>query len=398
MKMIFIVFRKELLDTLRDRRTIISMIVVPLLLIPILLSLSTQMFIKQEIEAREKTLKIGLVDAGNAGEFRNLLLADEKIQLIEDLTPVQARSLVESDDLDIYFEVSRDFDRRISGMQPGRITMYYKAAGDRSIEKRRAMAFVDNFEQKLMSDRLRELGIDETAMKTIDFHEQNLATVQEQMAEAIGGLLPYLFIIFCFLGSMYPAMDLAAGEKERGTLETLLTSPAGRFEILLGKFLVVVLTGMLTAIIGIIGLYIGFSQIPEIPDQMLKTILLLLEPGYIIMMLSLLLPLTIFFAALLLSLSIFAKSYKEAQSIISPMFIVVIVPAFLGLLPGVELNTVTAMIPVLNVSLATKAIIAGTITTFDLSVIYVSLVAIAGISLFVCARIFDHEGTIFRGT
>ena len=398
MKTIFIVFRKELLDTLRDRRTIISMIVVPLLLIPILLSLSTQMFIKQEIEAREKTLKIGLVAAGNAGEFRSLLLADEKVHLIEELTPMQARSLVESDDLDIYFEVSRDFDRRISGMQSGRITMYYKATGDRSIEKQRAIAFIKTFEQILLSDRLSELGIDETAMKTIDFHEQNLATVQEQMAEAIGGLLPYLFIIFCFLGSMYPAMDLAAGEKERGTLETLLTSPAGRFEILLGKFLVVVLTGMLTAIIGIIGLYIGFSQIPEIPDQMLKTILLLLEPGYIIMLLSLLLPLTVFFAALLLSLSIFAKSYKEAQSIISPMFIVVIVPAFMGLLPGVELNTVTAMIPVLNVSLATKAIIAGTITTFDLTVIYVSLVAIAGISLFVCARIFDHEGTIFRGS
>jgi len=398
MKVIYIVFRKELLDTLRDRRTIISMIVVPLLLIPILLSLSTQMYIKQAIEAREKTLRIGFAASGNAEEFRNLLLADERVQIIEDLTPAEARYLVETDDLDIFFEVAQDFDRRVAGIQPGRITMYFKSTGDRSIETERAKEFVKKFEQKLLSERLSGLGIDETAVKTIDFHERNLATVQERMAEAIGGLLPYMFIIFCFLGSMYPAMDLAAGEKERGTLETLLTSPAGRFEILIGKFLVVVLTGMLTAILGIVGLYIGFTQVQEIPAELLKTILLLLEPRSVILLLSLLLPLTVFFAAILLSLSIFAKSYKEAQSIISPMFIIVIVPAFLGLLPGIELNTTTAIIPVLNVSLATKSIIAGTITNLHLTVVYISLIVIAGISLFVCAKIFGHEGTIFRGT
>jgi len=197
---------------------------------------------------------------------------------------------------------------------------------------------------------------------------------------------------------MYPAIDLAAGERERGTLETLLTSPASRLEILFGKFGVVVLTGILTAAVAIIGLYIGIIQTREIPPELLNTILGILEFKSIAMLLSLLLPLTVFFAGILLSLSFFARSYKEAQSIISPMTIVIVVPAFVGLMPGMSLNVVTACIPILNVSLATKAIIADTATPPLLAEVCLSLIAIAVLSLFVCARIFESEGTVFRGS
>ena len=197
---------------------------------------------------------------------------------------------------------------------------------------------------------------------------------------------------------MYPAIDLAAGERERGTLETLLTSPASRLEILFGKFGVVVLTGILTAAVAIIGLYIGIIQTREIPPELLNTILGILEFKSIAMLLSLLLPLTVFFAGILLSLSFFARSYKEAQSIISPMTIVIVVPAFVGLMPGMSLNVVTACIRILNVSLATKAIIADTATPPLLAEVCLSLIAIAVLSLFVCARIFESEGTVFRGS
>ena len=276
--------------------------------------------------------------------------------------------------------------------------MYYKATESKAIEKERARELLNRFEEQLRSARLTALNIDESMMKTINLQEQNLASAKEKLAEVIGGFLPYLFIIFCFLGSMYPAIDLAAGEKERGTLETLLTSPASRLEILIGKFGVVVLAGIITAGVAMVGLYIGIMQTREIPAEFLKTILGILEIRSIVMLLSLLFPLTIFFGGILLSLSIFARSYKEAQSIISPMMIVIIVPAFLGLMPGMSLNAVTALIPVLNVSLATKAIIAETATPLLLVEVYCSLLALAALSLFTCARIFENEGTIFRGS
>jgi sodium transport system permease protein len=199
------------------------------------------------------------------------------------------------------------------------------------------------------------------------------------------------------MGAMYPAIDLAAGEKERGTMETLLTAPVSRFQILVGKFAVVVLTGLMSAAVSIFGILVAVRQISKIPPEILSAVMAILDAQTVLLVLSLLLPLTVFFAAFLLSMSIYAKSYKEAQSMISPLMIVVILPVMIGLFPGVALDPVTALIPVLNVSLATKEIIAGTIKTGLLLEVYASLLVLAGLSLFGCARWFEREETIFRG-
>ena len=240
--------------------------------------------------------------------------------------------------------------------------------------------------------------LDVPIINTLDVQEMDLASAKERIADFVGGLLPYFLIIFCFMGSMYPAIDLAAGEKERGTLETLLTSPVSRMQILLGKFGVVVLTGIVSACFSFLGLYIGIRRAGEIPPELLKTLLGILEPESIALLISLLFPLTIFFAALMLSLSIFARSFKEAQSYISPLMIVIIIPAFLGLLPGMELNSLTAWIPIFNVTLTTKAIIAGHMETMLIVKTYLSCFILAAVSLFICSKIFSHESVIFRST
>lgn len=374
------------------------MILIPLLLFPLLIGISSRVMTSQIREAQEKVLNIALITHGNVEEFRQMLLKEGRIRLIEGISVDKAHSLLQKDSLDACVEFAEDFDKTVEALGAGTITLYYKTAEKRNIEKGRVMDILKRFEDSLRSVRFRALNIDESVTKTIHFREENLASEKEKLAELIGGFLPYLFIIFCFLGSMYPAIDLAAGEKERGTLETLLTSPASRLEILVGKFGVVVLTGILTAVIALIGLYIGVAQVREIPSALLGTILGILELRSILLLVSLLLPLTVFFAAILLSLSIFAKSFKEAQSIISPMMIVVIVPAFLGLMPGITLNTVTALIPILNVSLTTKAIIADTYTPILLAEVYLSLIVVASVSLIICAWIFEREGTIFRGS
>jgi sodium transport system permease protein len=398
MKTVFVIFRKELIDTLRDRRTLVSMILIPLLLFPLLIGISSRVMTSQIRKAQEKILNIAVIAQGNAGEFLELLRAQKNIRLVENLSLDSARSLIEKDSLDACFAFSPDFDKQVVELKTGDVAMYYKSTEQRAIEKERSADLLKRFEQKLRTRRLELLKIDESVLKVVNLRQENIASVKEKIAGFIGGFLPYLFIIFCFLGSMYPAIDLAAGEKERGTLETLLTSPVSRMEILFGKFGVVVLTGILTAAISMIGLYIGIIQTREIPPELLSTILGILEFRSIVMLLSLLLPLTVFFAGVLLSLSFFARSYKEAQSIISPMTIIIIVPAFVGLMPGMTLNVVTACIPILNVSLATKAIIADTASPLLLLEVYVSLIAMAVLALFLCSRVFENEATIFRGS
>jgi sodium transport system permease protein len=351
----------------------------------------------QAKKARERKLKVGLILNGNTEEFKQMLLESDGVKIVEGISVDEGKALVTVDSLDAVIVLEPEFDKRVEDLASGRIDLYFRAPERRSIERNRLSELMESLEKRLRSIRFENLKLDESIIETIDVSEHNLATMKERIAEVVGGFLPYLFIIFCFTGSMYPAIDLAAGEKERGTLETLLTSPAGRAQILLGKFWVVVLTGILAAIISIVGMYIGVLQMREIPAELLKTILTILEFRSIALLISLLFPLTVFFAAILLSLSIFAKSFKEAQSIITPMMLLVIIPAFIGLLPGMKLTTQTAIIPILNVSLATKAIIAGTISGFLLTLVYASLVIYAAVSLYACSKLFKLESTLFRG-
>lgn len=396
MKTVLTIFRKELIDSIRDRRTLFAMVIIPLVMFPVLIGISSRMMMSQIKKAQEKTLKVGLITNDNAVGLKDKLMSNGKLEIINGLNESEGRSLVQNDSLEAFIVVDDNFDELVAQNKQGRINLYYKSSEKSEIEYERVIELLEEYENELREARFAALGLDESIIETVDLSSFNLASIKERLAGSIGGFLPYLFIIFCFTGSMYPAIDLAAGEKERGTLETLLTSPVGKFEILLGKFGVVVLTGIISAAISIVGMYIGVLQMKEIPSELLNSILGILETRSIILLLSLLLPLTGFFASILLSLSIIAKSFKEAQSILTPLMIVVIVPAFIGLLPGMELDGKTALIPILNVSLATKSIIAGNIDALMMAEVYVSLILVAGLSLFACAKIFQSERNMFR--
>lgn len=398
MRTITTIFKKELVDSIRDRRTLMAMIVVPLLLYPFLISVSSSMMISQARKAREKTLNIALISNDNASSLRSMLLERDDLLVVENTPIEEAKELVRIDSLDVVIVVGSDFDKRVGELGAGAVTLYHKSTESSEIELRRVRRIVESYGKELREERFSRLDLDVSMIDTIEIDDENLASAKERIAEEVGGFLPYLIIIFCFMGSMYPAIDLAAGEKERGTLETLLTAPAGRLEILLGKFGVVVLTGIVTAGVSILGMYLGIRTSKEIPQELLQVIMNMLEWDSIALTLSLLLPLTVFFAAFLLSISIFAKSFKEAQSVISPLFVVIIIPAFIGLMPGMSLNSKTALIPILNVSLATKAIIADTITPLILAEVYLSLIVLALVSLWACAWFFGRESTIFRGS
>ncbi|HDQ44532.1 MAG TPA: ABC transporter permease [bacterium] len=396
MKTILIVFLKEWKDTLRDRRTLIAMIVVPLLLFPLLFGISSRMFKAQVETARSKTLRIGLISYGQASGLREMLLGREDVYLIEELTVDEGKRLVREDSLNGLFVLVPDFDQRIETLRQGALAFYYKSKERHGIEILRMNEILDAYRERLRRKRFDALRLDISLIETLAVEETNLSTQKEQIANMIGGFLPYIFIIFCFMGGMYPAIDLAAGEKERGTLETLLSTPARRFHILMGKFGVVTLVGLGSATISILGLYLGIRTDPDLPQEFLKSILGMFEVRSIIMVFLLLVPLSVLSAGIQLSISMLAKTFKEAQSQLTPLMMVVIVPAFLGLMPGMELSFWTALIPILNVSLATKAIIAGVSNPGLYAVVYFSSGVIAVLSLAFCARFFVREETLFR--
>ena len=396
MKTIATVFKKELLDSLRDRRTVVFMIVIPLLLFPILFRVLMSVEKSQADKERAKKLRVACIDHGNASDFVAALRAREDVTMVGGVSADSVAALIRSDSLDGAFVFAEDFDQQIAGMRSGRVDFYYKSTDDRAIVQDRLTKPLEDYEGTLLAQRFARLELDSTIVDAVDLRSRNVASLEERVGKAVGGMLPYIFIIFCFMGAMYPAIDLGAGEKERGTMETLLTAPVNRFHILLGKFGVVVLSGLVSAAVSIFGLFVAIKQTNEIPQQFMDIIVKMLGWDTILLVLSLLLPLTIFFAGVLLSVSLTARSFKEAQSMISPLNIAVIVPAAIGLVPGIKMSAATAMIPILNVSLATKEIIAGTIRTPHLVLVFVSLIALAIASLWGSAWWFRRESTIFR--
>lgn len=396
MKTITVVFHKEMIDTLRDRRTLLFAIVIPLLVFPLLFRVMFSVEKKEANRERSRSLTIACIDNANAPGFSALVGKSARIHLEPNVPADSVRAWVRSDSLDGAFVVSPTFDAQTAAMGPGRIDLYYRTTSDREIVRRRLTKIVDTYEESILSARFAHLDLPREASEGVALKTHNLASAQERIGKTVGGFLPYLFIIFSFIGAVYPAIDLGAGEKERGTLETLLTAPVNRFHILLGKFGVVVVTGLMSAVVSIVGLYVGFKQAADLPPEFESLVLKILGWKTIVLMVSLLLPLAVFFAGLLLSVSISARSFKEAQSLISPLNIAVVVPAAIGLVPGIELTPLTALIPVLNVSLATKEIVAGTVNPVNLGIAYASLIVLAVAALYGSAMWFRRESTIFR--
>lgn len=396
MKTFLTIFKKEWTDTIRDRRTIITMILIPLLVFPLIMMVVTKISVSQRQKAQEKVLSVAVFSSGGAASFLDEIRTRGDFRLV-DVPADSIESMIQQDSLDAAFVFADDFSQRLEANQAATVKFYYKSTDDNNIVQRRFRELIQGFEKKLLAQRLQRLKLGENIVKVLTVQEQDIATMKERLGRVLGGFLPYIFVIFCFMGSMYPAIDLGAGEKERGTLETLLTTPVSRFQILLGKYVVVVLAGVVSALVSIAGLYFSVRQAVDIPPELLEVVLSILEVETILLVLSLLLPLTIFFASILLSLSIYAKSFKEAQSIISPMTFIVIVPAAIGLMPGMKLTEVTALIPIFNVSLATKEIIAGTIKVGLLLEVYAVLVVLAVVGLYGTSKWFGREETIFRG-
>ena len=391
MNTIFTVLAKELKDTLRDKRTLISAIILPSLIIPLLIFGVTKLQKSLMDKAGDKQLRIALV--GTPPIFTSTF-NDPKFKLLSNFDVNTGKQAIKSDSLDAVVEFQPDFAEKIKSMQSGHINLYYKSTNmllyNRIAEK------IDSVKVSILKERVKQLNVSEEAFLPIAVAKVNIASPKEQIGKMVGGFLPYIFIIFCFMGCMYPAIDLITGEKEKGTMETLLTVPASRFKILIGKILAIAIVGLSAALMTILGMVMALKFLPNIPIVFLNVLNDMVTPKFVIMLFAMLFPLSIFFAGFLSALVIRAKTFKEAQSLVTPMMFVIIIPALIATLPGVELSWQTSFIPVLNIALATKEIIAGTINMLQYATVVTSLVILALLAAYVSYKQFSRESMVLK--
>ena len=396
MKIIWEIFKKELKETLRDRRTMMTMLVIPIIMFPIILTLFVSVSEAFQDENTTKKVKIALTNQSDVFIRKLSAVPEEIIGNHEIIFFRDSASLLEAikrEEVDMGFYTSKEFNNKLEKNIPASIVFFYNATELGVQEK--GQAIIEYIEEAEKEKRLNDLNIQKEILNPIELNSVNTATPKEMIGQYGGAILPYLFIAFGFLGCMYPSIDLFTGEKERGTIETLLTTPVKRWQILLGKMKVVVLSGLSASTFGLIGLWVSIEFMDIVKDPMILSIVYdILSFSFIIGLFGLLIPLIVFFAGVMIPVSIYSKSFKEAQSIITPLNIVMVLPAMVGFFPGIELNSITACIPVVNVVLASKELIAGTLNAEFYLISFIIMCCIATIAVVISFRQYGKESNI----
>jgi len=394
--MIWTIFKKELIDTIRDRRTMMTMLVIPMLMFPIILSIFVSISSYFEETAVNKSIRIGIISNSKifTSQFSSIppeILGKHELVFYSD--SLFLRKGINDKQVDIAFCTSSTYDESMVSKKPAKLNVFYDVTEVGMDERAKVISEV--LVKNAQTKRLSELKINSQDITPVETEYINTASPQQMIGEFGGAILPYLFIAFGFIGCMYPAIDLFTGEKERGTIETLLTTPVKRWKLLIGKMLVVILSGLMASTFALVGLWVSIEFLDIVKDQQILAIIQdILNPKFLFSMFGLLIPLTVFFAGVMVPIAIYAKSFKEAQSIITPLNIVMVLPAMIGFFPGISLDFTTASIPVVNVVLASKELIAGTLDWSYYLVSFIVMFIIASLAVLISFRQFGKEGSV----
>ncbi len=394
-----IVYGKELRDSLRDRRTIISMIVVPVLAIPLLmLGVGTLMF-KTMVHAQEEIPRVMIVGGEDSPKVLSALRAAGNIRIVP--TTGNFTNQIMEKWVRAVVKLPPDFDAAIASGERAAVEIFeYQGDVNSGFAAEKLNTFFRNLSDTTVRERLESRGVPMDVLKPFMIQRQNVAPPAKVAGNLLGGIIPYIIIILCLTGAMYPAIDVTAGEKERGTMETVLCCPVGRTDLVMGKFLMVLTASVSTVVLSLLSMGATFQFAKRVlagsvPQEVLPTVNTL-DFGGLAGVFLMLLPAAVMLSAVMLMLGLFSRSFREAQSYAGPLMFIAIVPAMAAMLPGLDLNVSLALVPLANVSLACKEMMAGIWHWNYLLLIFGSACLYAVVALAATVWMFHREEVLFR--
>jgi sodium transport system permease protein len=382
------IYQKEMLDMFRDRRTMISMVAVPLLVFPLLFLLMTRVMSRVEQNAEEEAKTMGIAVRVTSPAMREAL-AKTGIRLVE---KDNLRASVEKKEIAAAVE-------ELPGT-PAEMRIYVDSSNPTSTAAAdRIRTALNEVKDQKVREGLRTSGIPESVLTPFTIKRTNVADERKMAGAMWGTIFGYILLLMMFTGGMYAVIDMTAGEKERKTLEALLASPASRREIVLGKTLAAISAIILTAalMVGSLSYSLRNNQVgsrSEEVRQMMGTIPL--DPHTIALIAAVLIPVAIFAASLMFAIAMFARSFKEGQSYLTPLALIVIFPALLGGMPGLHLTPVLCLIPIFNASMVVRGVLLGDITMTNFGVTLAANLVYAAIAFVIATQQFEKESVLFR--
>jgi sodium transport system permease protein len=381
------IFQKEMLDLIRDRRTLISMLLVPVLLMPLLLNVGARVMSRMQTKAEEDAKSMSV--AVRVSPPIRAALEKAQIQLVEKedlkdavLQKTVAAAVEEIDGTPIRVLIYADNSNPTSSAAAARIR-----------------TALDELKDQKVREALRGSGIPASVLTPFVVRRTNIAGARKMAGMAWGSILGYLLLLMMFTGGMYPIIDMTAGEKERRTIEALLAAPAARQEIVLGKTLAAVTAILITATLTLGSVVFslkqngGSSKSPEV-QEMMRTIPL--DAHTLSLIAATLIPLAMFMASLMFAIALLARSYKEGQSYLMPLMILVIFPALLGGLGGLEITPMLCLIPIFNASQMIRGVLLGEASMTNFAIMTVANLFYAAIAYVIATRTFQKESVLFR--
>jgi sodium transport system permease protein len=394
-----IVYRKELTEALRDRRTLISTLIVPLVLFPILTAGLGAAIASLVGKAQEEVPKVILRGGQDSPAIVAGLKKLDKIEIVPE-TPNWKDQIINKE-VRAAIEIPPGFQAAVAEGKSDTVTILkYQGEMKSEIATGKIEKFLKDYRDDVVKARLTAKNVPDTVLKPFEVKQENVAPPEKVGGAAFGGVIGYMVILLCLTGGMYPAMDLTAGEKERGTMETILSSPISRMHLVLGKFFLVLTTSLVTAALSVTSMGVSFAVLEHLhafdkAGSDAGQLQLRIGLGTVVSVFIMVLPLAVLFSAALMTIALFAKSYKEAQSYVTPLMFIVIIPAVAAMLP-IDLTSKLALVPILNASLLCKELVTGTYHWNFIAIIFSSTCVYAAAALFLAIKMFQRESVLFR--
>ncbi|WP_341218638.1 ABC transporter permease [uncultured Pseudoalteromonas sp.] len=401
----FEVYKKELKELLRDKKTLMFVVALPVLIFPIIFAVMAFISSQAALEADQKVNTYVIINGDYAQEFTDKVFYHKSFELYKGSktfnTIEELKAGVTAGDIDMGIYLPSNAEDTLNSGEQSKWEVVFNDAKSINFLFDRVKELAQEYSDVLQAKKLKSFGIEDSTHKAIltpiEVVKVDTADKRENLGEKIGGLLPYLLIPLVLMGATYPAIDLGAGEKERGTLETLLLTPITRTELVLGKFITLLTTSIASTTITVVSMGCWVAVALAFADlDFIKTAFSTLAVTDLLMIFVLLLPLAAIFSSLALAISIYARTFKEAQNYMAPLSMGVFFPIIISIMPNMELTAKTAFIPVTNVALAIKDIIKGTVDYTFVGLIFLATALIAGALLAFCVKWFNREDVLFR--
>jgi sodium transport system permease protein len=411
------IWRKELIDTLRDRRTVIAMVLVPMVLYPALMLGSLQAIEVQVGSLRQEEYVVA-VSSPEARDWLSRMAETDVLRRppespAEPARRASPRAGVREKPPAFRLLLVEDVARAVNseqahvgllfegpppqwhGHDSTALTVLYDESDIRAaIAAAGLTGMLQRASDAMVQQRLRQHGLPASIVQPIRLTEHNVASAQKMAGSALGQIVPLILVIMTITGAIYPAIDLTAGERERGTLETLMVAPVPTLDLITGKFIVVTLVGLLSAVLNLvsIGGTIYLGGLGELLAPGSNFVLPLAALPWILL---LLVPLAVMFSATLLAVCSFARSFKEAQNYVVPVMIAAMIPGVVGVLPGTRLEGPIVVMPVANVVVLTRELFMGRFDYHAIAWVLLSTSLYASAAIAVAARLFGQEAVLF---